>query len=69
MDLATAALQGAPAVWQDIDFWFDNLQRLKVAPKSVGGTVNAPGFVALSSLAADPDSQALEVSVQAGLPG
>lgn len=42
--LAAAALQGAPAVTQDIDLWFKNLQDpgLATALKSVGGAYVAP---------------------------
>jgi predicted nucleotidyltransferase len=42
--LAAAALQGAPAVTQDIDLWFRNLEdpRLKEALKRVGGVYIPP---------------------------
>jgi hypothetical protein len=43
--LAAAALQGAPAVTQDIDLWFRNLSDpgLKRALKKAGATYIAPG--------------------------
>jgi hypothetical protein len=42
--LAAAALQGAPAVTQDIDLWFKDLAdpRLKAALKKVGGVYVPP---------------------------